>query len=163
MNNFLPAYERIQFHIRGRCSGENDLHHHPRVLTSLVCLPHKFLQLSLQFDANGCETDNLCYLGIYWWGWKWHRHISQFVCFICVPLEGDPGEDWGQCWKGRGSSSGLPYEIWGKWPGRGKSGDLCLRFCPHDLTPEKREKMDGDGVNGGDGQSKQNIHNWAFG
>lgn len=39
-NNFLPGYERILFHVRGRCSGENDLHHHPRVpATSQVCPP----------------------------------------------------------------------------------------------------------------------------
>lgn len=33
-NNFLSGYERILFHVRGRCSGENDLHHHPRVLAT---------------------------------------------------------------------------------------------------------------------------------
>lgn len=47
-NNFLPGYERILFHVRGRCGGENDLHHHPRVLAaSQVCLPHKYLRRSL--------------------------------------------------------------------------------------------------------------------
>lgn len=49
--------KEISFLSEADAEGENDLHHHPRVLsTSWARLAHKFLHLSVQPDANGRET-----------------------------------------------------------------------------------------------------------
>uniref|UniRef100_H2L2Y0 LARGE xylosyl- and glucuronyltransferase 2 n=1 Tax=Oryzias latipes TaxID=8090 RepID=H2L2Y0_ORYLA len=58
-------------------------------------------------------------------------------CSGHVPLGGGPGEDPGHAgettslgWPG--NASGSPQRSWRKWPGRGKSGHLCLDCCPRD-------------------------------
>ena len=42
-----------------------------------------------------------------------------------------------------GNALGSPRKSWMKWLGKGKSGLPCLGCCPHDPTPDKRQKMDG--------------------
>ena len=34
-----------------------------------------------------------------------------------------------------------PWRSWWKWLGRGTSGSPCTNCCPHDLDPDKQQKM----------------------
>ncbi len=44
-------------------------------------------------------------------------------------------------WPGNASVS--LRKSWRKCLGRGKSGHLCLDYCPRDPAPDKRKKIDG--------------------